>query len=113
MRAKTSRDPVALMARRSRLKRARQAQLLEATEKIQSALLSSVAHDLRTPLVSIQGTLSFLQQDTVHLDDATRQSLIENAAEEAERLNRFIGNLLATCSMNAPLAKMLVAFISV
>lgn len=101
MRSKQSKDDVALNVKRNRLKRAQQAQLLEATEKVQSALLSSVAHDLRTPLVSIQGALSFLQEDAIHLDDATRQSLIENAVEEADRLNRFIGNLLDMARVEA------------
>ena len=83
-----------LITRRTRLKSARQTQLLKATEKIQNALLDSIAQDLRTPLVSIQGALSYLQEDTLTLDEARRHSLIDNAAEEADRLNRFIRNLL-------------------
>jgi two-component system, OmpR family, sensor histidine kinase KdpD len=83
-----------LMTRRTRLKSARQTQLLKATEKIQNTLLDSIAQDLRTPLVSIQGALSYLQEDPLTLDEARRQSLIDNAAEEADRLNRFIRNLL-------------------
>ncbi len=81
----------AVLATRTQQERA---QLLQATEKVKRALLDSVAQDLRTPLVSIQGTLSWLQDDTTHLDDTTRLSLIANAAEEAKRLNVFIGNLL-------------------
>jgi two-component system sensor histidine kinase KdpD len=72
---------------------ARQAQLLKATEELQSALLNSISHDLRTPLVSITGALSSLQEG-INLDGETRQSLLDTAREEAERLNRLVGNLL-------------------
>jgi two-component system sensor histidine kinase KdpD len=73
---------------------ARDAQLLEATEKLQTALLNSISHDLRTPLVSITGALTSLQEDGAHLDETLRNSMIENARGEAERLNRLVGNLL-------------------
>jgi len=86
----------ALAIERAQLaEQARQAQLLQATEKLQTALLNSISHDLRTPLVSITGALSSLQEDDVELDEATRRSLVENAREEAERLNRLVGNLLS------------------
>lgn len=73
---------------------ARTTQVLEATEKLQTALLNSISHDLRTPLVSITGTLSSLQDDGSHLDERAKQSLIDNARQEADRLNRLVGNLL-------------------
>lgn len=73
---------------------AQNAQVLEATEKLQTALLNSVSHDLRTPLVSITGALTSLQEDGGALDDAARQALVDNARQEAERLNRIVGNLL-------------------
>jgi two-component system sensor histidine kinase KdpD len=69
-------------------------QLLEATEKLQTALLNSISHDLRTPLVSITGALTSLQEDGSALDETTRMSLVDNARQEAERLNRLVGNLL-------------------
>jgi two-component system sensor histidine kinase KdpD len=72
----------------------RQAEVLQATERLQTALLNSISHDLRTPLVSITGALSSLLEDDVELDEAARRSLAENALEEAERLNRLVGNLL-------------------
>ncbi|MGE5141385.1 MAG: sensor histidine kinase, partial [Rudaea sp.] len=68
--------------------------LLEATEKLQGALLNSISHDLRTPLVSVTGVLSSLQDDGTQLDAGTRKNLIETAREEADRLNRLVGNLL-------------------
>ena len=55
-------NQVALAIERARLlDQARQEELLEATEKLQTALLNSISHDLRTPLVSITGALSSLQ----------------------------------------------------
>jgi two-component system, OmpR family, sensor histidine kinase KdpD len=80
--------------RASLAEQARQAELLEVTDKLQNALLNSISHDLRTPLVSITGALSSLADEQIHLDDAARHSLIETASEEADRLNRLVGNLL-------------------
>mgnify|MGYP001037480015 CR=1 FL=1 len=62
------------------------------TERFRSALLTSISHDLRTPLASIQGSASSLA--TATLDPSTRRDLLETIVEESERLNRFIGNLL-------------------
>lgn len=73
---------------------ARQAHLLQETEKLQTALLNSISHDLRTPLASITGTLSSLHDDAGVLNEAARKELIQNAYQEAERLNRLVANLL-------------------
>jgi len=80
--------------RASLSEQARQAELLRATESLQTALLNSISHDLRTPLVSITGALSSLDEDDGTLNEATRRALIENARGEADRLNRLVGNLL-------------------
>ncbi|HSJ52597.1 MAG TPA: sensor histidine kinase KdpD [Anaerolineae bacterium] len=80
---------------------ASQVQILEATEKLQAALLNSISHDLRTPLVSITGALSSLLEDRVRLDDEARSVLVETAAEEAGRLNRLVGNLLDMTRLEA------------
>ncbi len=85
----------ALAVERAQLgEQARRAQLLQATEKLQTALLDSISHDLRTPLVSITGALSTLEEENSHLDLTTRRNLIETALGEAERLNHLVGNLL-------------------
>jgi two-component system sensor histidine kinase KdpD len=85
----------ALAVERAQLgEQARRAHLLQATEKLQTALLDSISHDLRTPLVSITGALSTLQEENSHLDLSTRRNLIETALGEAERLNHLVGNLL-------------------
>jgi two-component system sensor histidine kinase KdpD len=74
---------------------ARQIKLLQAAEKLQNALLNSISHDLRTPLVSITGALTSLDEQSDSLDEENRKSLIVTAREEAERLNRLVGNLLS------------------
>jgi two-component system sensor histidine kinase KdpD len=80
---------------------AHNAQILRDTEKLQTALLNSVSHDLRTPLVSIIGVLSSLQEGGIHLDDAAKEKLVKVAAEEAERLNHLITNLLDVSRIEA------------
>jgi two-component system sensor histidine kinase KdpD len=72
---------------------ARQIKLLQAAEKLQNTLLNSVSHDLRTPLVSITGALTALEGDDT-LEASAQRSLIVTAREEADRLNRLVGNLL-------------------
>jgi len=74
---------------------AQQAELLQATEKLQTALLNSISHDLRTPLVSITGALTSLDEQSESLSEENRKSLIVTAREEADRLNRLVGNLLS------------------
>lgn len=73
---------------------ARQTEILEITEKLQSALLNSISHDLRTPLVTITGALSSLADRSLQMDDVSRHSLAETARGEADRLNQLVGNLL-------------------
>ncbi|HEX6737098.1 MAG TPA: DUF4118 domain-containing protein, partial [Vicinamibacteria bacterium] len=72
---------------------AEQARLAVETERMRSALLSSVSHDLRTPLATITGSASTLLQDAP-LPTDTRRELAEAIYEEADRLNRLVANLL-------------------
>ena len=85
---------------------ARHAQLLQATEKLQTALLNSVSHDLRTPLVSITGALTSLDEQSESLDEENRKSLIVTAREEADRLNRLVGNLLSMTRIDSGAIKL-------
>jgi two-component system sensor histidine kinase KdpD len=71
-----------------------QARLQVETERLRDALLSSVSHDLRTPLVSIVGAASSLLMYGASYDETARRDLLLTIQEEAERLNRFVGNLL-------------------
>ncbi|MGA9014067.1 MAG: sensor histidine kinase KdpD [Acetobacteraceae bacterium] len=67
------------------------ARLVAETDRLRAALLTSISHDLRTPLASILGSATSLSEA---MDASTRLDLIHNIQDEAERLNRFIGNLL-------------------
>ena len=80
---------------------AKQAELLSAADKLQTALLNSISHDLRTPLVSVTGALTTLEEDDHRLDVGSQRSLIHTAREEADRLNRLVGNLLDMTRLEA------------
>jgi two-component system, OmpR family, sensor histidine kinase KdpD len=84
---------------------ASQAEILRATEKLQTALLNSISHDLRTPLASITGVLSTLRLEDDWLDNETRHDLVETAFGEAERLNRLVGNLLDMSRLESGMLK--------
>jgi two-component system sensor histidine kinase KdpD len=88
---------------------ARQADLLHATEKLQTALLNSISHDLRTPLVTITGALTSLQDEKAWENDEIRVSLIETARQEADRLNRLVGNLLSMTRLEGGAMKVVVS----
>ncbi len=70
------------------------ARLVAETDRLRAALLTSISHDLRTPLASILGSATSLMVQGDALDAPTRADLTRNIQDEAERLNRFIGNLL-------------------
>jgi two-component system, OmpR family, sensor histidine kinase KdpD len=80
---------------------AQNAQVLRDTEKLQTALLNAVSHDLRTPLVSIIGVLSSLQEEGMYLDGTDKKNLVQVARDEAERLNHLITNLLDVSRIEA------------
>jgi two-component system, OmpR family, sensor histidine kinase KdpD len=63
-------------------------------ERLRNALLRSVSHDLRTPLASITGAASTLEQSDVPIDDGTRASLLRTIVSESDRLNDIIANLV-------------------
>ena len=92
----------ALAIERARLaEEAEQAQVRAETERLRSSLLSSVSHDLRTPLASITGAASTLIEGETRLDPATRRDLLEALHEEANRLNRLVQNLLEMTRLEA------------
>ena len=71
------------------------------TERLRNSLLSSVSHDLRTPLASIKGAASSLLQAGDILGPETRRELMGTIAEEADRLNRLLTNLLDMTRLEA------------
>jgi len=75
-------------------------------EQLRSALLSSVSHDLRTPLGVIEGSASTLLDAEVTLDEPTRRDLLLSIHEGAERLNRRVRNLLDMTRFEAGAVKL-------
>ncbi|MFC4564556.1 ATP-binding protein [Nocardiopsis mangrovi] len=65
-----------------------------AKNKIRTALLAAVSHDLRTPLTSIKASVSSLRSADFDLDEADRAELLENIEDSTDRLNGLVGNLL-------------------
>jgi two-component system sensor histidine kinase KdpD len=64
------------------------------TDRLRSALLTSISHDLKTPLAAVLGSAGALRDLAPSLDDDAKADLIATIIDEAERLNRFIANLL-------------------
>ena len=88
-------DQAAVAIERANLERhMREARVYAETEKLRAALLSSVSHDLRTPLSSIIGSITSLLGFGSGYSEPVRRDLMLTIQDEAERLNRFVGNLL-------------------
>jgi len=64
------------------------------TERLRSALLTSISHDLKTPLAAVLGAAGTLRAFGQKLGDAEKADLLATIIDESERLNRFIANLL-------------------
>lgn len=73
---------------------ARTAELRARTEEMRSSLLSAVSHDLRTPLGAIKGAATTLRDGGAVIDPEQRAELVDTICQEAERLERFVVNLL-------------------
>lgn len=79
---------------------AEQTRLQMQTERLRNSLLSTVSHDLRTPLATITGAASALvTQDS--LSPTQRRDLAESIVDESDRLNRLVGNLLDLTRLEA------------
>lgn len=88
-------NQTALALERARLaEEAEEARVRAETERLRNALLSSVSHDLRTPLAAIVGAASAVLEGGDRLDPATRRELLESVRDEGERLGRLVQNLL-------------------
>ena len=88
------------------VKQAEQAQILQARDSLERALLNSISHDLRTPLVTITVALDTLWEKGAALADTARDELLTAARGEAQRMNRFVGNLLDMTRLEAGAAKL-------
>jgi two-component system sensor histidine kinase KdpD len=88
-------NQTALAIERARLaEEAQETEVKIETERLRNSLLSSVSHDLRTPLATITGAATTLLEQGERLDAATQRDLLESVREEADRLNRLVQNLL-------------------
>jgi two-component system sensor histidine kinase KdpD len=87
--------------------RASHAEALRQSERLKSALLDAVTHDLRTPLTSIKASVTTLlttndePEESVALDAEGRQELLEVIDEEADRLNHFVEGLVELARIEA------------
>jgi two-component system sensor histidine kinase KdpD len=81
------------------------ARLHTETERLRSALLTSISHDLRNPLASIVGSASGLDRQWNKLPDDAKVALVRNIRSEAERLDVFIANLLDITRIEAGVVK--------
>src|SRR5215813_3726439 len=87
---------------RAAAERARQAEVFEQSERLKSALLDAVTHDLRTPLTSVKAAVTtLLDEAEVTLDDEARREFLEVINEEADRLNHFVENMVELARIEA------------
>jgi len=84
---------------------------LAATERLRTALLSSISHDFRTPISTILTSASSLRAFGDQFPPATSADLLLTIEEEAERLNRFVGNILNMTRLEANVVKPRVEWI--
>jgi two-component system sensor histidine kinase KdpD len=95
-------NQVGLALERARLvSRARAVETEIDMERLRNSLLSAVSHDLRTPLASIMGSSSTLIEKADLLPPETRRELEDEIYDEAEHLNRLVGNLLDVTRLEA------------
>ncbi len=88
-------DQAALILERLKMEQIAEIRLIQAErEKLRSMLLSSVSHDLKTPLASVIGSLSVYRSMRTRLPEEHCQTLITTALDEAQRLDSFITNIL-------------------
>lgn len=71
------------------------------SEKLRSALLTSVSHDLKTPLAAILGAVTTVRTLGGQMPEADRADLLQTIEEETRRLSRFVGNLLDMTKLEA------------
>jgi two-component system sensor histidine kinase KdpD len=71
------------------------------TDRLRSALLTSISHDLKTPLAAVLAAAGTLRDLATALTDAEKADLLATVIDESERLNRFIANLLDMTKLEA------------
>ena len=95
-------DQTALAIERTQLaEKIDEAQIIAEADKLRVAMLTSLSHDLRTPLASILGAATTLLANVGLYDLAKTKDMLQVVREEAERLDRFVGNLLDMSRLEA------------
>jgi two-component system, OmpR family, sensor histidine kinase KdpD len=95
-------DQTALAIERARLvEQVDEAKVVAEADKLRVAMLTSLSHDLRTPLASILGAATSLLANLGLYDRARTEELLTTIREEGERLDRFVGNLLDMSRLEA------------
>ncbi len=79
----------------------RRLRLLDQSDRVQSALLTAVSHEVRAPLAAITAAVSGLLNDSVPLDEAHERQLLRTAQSEVKRLHRLMNNLLSVTRLQA------------
>jgi two-component system sensor histidine kinase KdpD len=81
--------------------RSRQAEWLAESEKLYQTILNSVSHEIRTPLTAIIGFTSALRSDQLNANAESRQQILEELSDNADRLNNVVTNLLDLSRLNS------------
>jgi two-component system sensor histidine kinase KdpD len=89
------------------------AQALEESDRLKSALMSSVSHELKTPLSAIKASATTLMQDGAGSDQAVRHELAESINRETDRLTRLVSNLLDMSRLEAGALQPRVEWVSI
>ncbi|MEZ4730040.1 MAG: sensor histidine kinase KdpD [Caldilineaceae bacterium] len=95
-------NQIALVVERQQLDHAaRQSALLQESERLHTTLLNSISHELRTPLATITGAADILANPATRADGPTRQALLTDVHDAAQRLNHLVENLLDMSRLDA------------
>jgi two-component system sensor histidine kinase KdpD len=96
----------ALAFERARLAQAEsRARVFEESDRLKTAILSSISHELRTPLSTIKAAASSLRSGNINWDSAARPELVAAIDDEADHLNMLVGNLLDMSRIEAGVLK--------
>jgi two-component system sensor histidine kinase KdpD len=83
-----------LLLKRNLEKEEKKSMLLQEQEKLQQSMLSSVSHDLKTPLASIMGSISSLKSFKESFNETQKDEMLDIALSESKRLNNYIDNIM-------------------
>lgn len=84
---------------------ARKTRVLEESDRLKTSLLSSVSHELRSPLAAIKASVSSLRSEEVEWESDARKELLTTVEEEIDHLNELVGNLLDMSRIEAGVLK--------